>query len=61
VFSRGRPQLRLRPCADEADYRSVIQAQFEEGRRRMRSALANANPEPNPNSNPKERAASSAA
>ena len=65
VFSRGQTrlqlQLRLRPCADEADYRRVIQAQFEEGRRRMRSALLKANPKPNPNPNPKDRAASSAA
>ena len=44
VFSQGRPQLRLRPCADEADYCRVIQAQFEEGRRRMRSALASHTP-----------------
>jgi hypothetical protein len=55
VFSRGQLQLRLRPCASEADYRRVIQAQFEEGRRRMRRALMNAN------ANPNERAASSAA
>jgi hypothetical protein len=55
AFSRGRLQLRLRPCADEADYRRVIQAQFEEGRRRMRRALMNAN------ANPNERAASSVA
>ncbi len=59
VLSRGRPQLRLRPCADEADYRRVIHSQFEEGRRRMRSAIASANPNSNPS--PNERAASSTA
>jgi hypothetical protein len=40
VLNRGRPQLRLRACADEADYRAAVHVQFEEGRRRMRAALA---------------------
>jgi hypothetical protein len=36
----GRWVLGLRPCADADDYRRVIHAQFEEGRRRLRAALA---------------------
>ena len=44
VFRKARWQLNLRACANEADYRSVIHAQFEEGRRRMCSALANSQP-----------------
>lgn len=35
-----RVQLRVHAAADEADYRRVMQAQFDEGRRRMRAALA---------------------
>ena len=34
------PRLGLRACADAGDYRRVVHAQFDEGRRRARAALA---------------------
>jgi hypothetical protein len=39
-FAQGRWLLQLRACASEADYRRVMQAQFDEGRRRAQAALA---------------------
>jgi len=40
AWARGGPRLRLHASASEADYRRVIQAQFDEGRRRALAAIA---------------------
>ncbi len=39
-FAAGRLRLSLSTSADEADYRRLIQAQFDEGHRRAKAALA---------------------
>lgn len=40
AWSRGGFAIRLQACRDAEDYRALIQAQFDEGRRRVHAALA---------------------